>query len=163
MPHAMDTMAEQREKKLRQMHKLAKTGETEDLVHWCTANFSIIFEKLGVNVDILYTFDPDPWSNLFIHSLRSDHSVTYFIGEVSTYRYIEDLQDSATFAANRAAHSRRPQRGIIGFACSNVGGISIDFWRIFADGNHHRLCPHPLSYENDIEDIEAVVAEVFAQ
>lgn len=61
------------------MRELAKTGETEDLVHWCTANFFIIFEKLGVDVEIMYTFNTDPRSNLLIHILKSDHSVTYFI------------------------------------------------------------------------------------
>lgn len=76
MPHAIDPLAEQRRNKMRE---LAKTGETEDLVHWCTANFFIIFEKLGVDVEIMYTFNTDPRSNLLIHILKSDHSVTYFI------------------------------------------------------------------------------------
>lgn len=148
------------------MYELAKTGETNDLVHLCTANFSILFEKLGIDVPIFHTLNTvldNPRCGLFIDISRENRSVTYFFSLVSTSRTLRDLQDSAIFEASKKPLRRRPQRGIIGFACSNVGGISIDFWRISPDGNHHRLCPHPLNYEDNMEDIEALVAEVFGQ
>lgn len=104
MPHATDTVAEQREEKLHQMYKLAKAGETNDLIHWCTVNFSILFEKLRIGVPISHTMNTvlaDPRRSLFIDISRENISVTYFFGglnlDLQGYDYTILFIDRARF------------------------------------------------------------------